>query len=207
MGGTVIAGITEAQVRALKALIGILPSNTYLAGGVAVALRFHHRLSRDLDLFVESGNPEELASVLQAIGQQVKIISRAEGTLYAEVCGVPVSILRYAYPTLSAPEQLGNVSIAVASTADLACMKLSAISSRGAKRDFWDLHVLLGTFPRGLPEALELYKRKFPVEDIGHVVRSLAYFADADAEPAITELSAKHWETIKADFRCWVTAL
>jgi hypothetical protein len=202
----VITGITDEQRRALDSLKAVIPSSAYLAGGVAVALRFHHRLSRDLDLFVEIGSPEDLASRLQEV-EGVKIISRAEGTLYAEMGGVPISILRYGYPTLSAPERLAAVSIPVASPADLACMKLSAISSRGARRDFWDLYVLMSAFPKGLPEALAWYQKKFPVEDIGHVVRSLAYFADADAEPPLTGLPATKWDTIKDDFRRWVSAL
>jgi hypothetical protein len=174
----VISGITDEQRLALDSLKAVIPSNAYLAGGVAVALRFHHRLSRDLDLFVESGNPEDLASRLQDVD-----------------------------PTLSAPECLAAVTIPVASPVDLACMKLSAISGRGARRDFWDLYVLMSAFPKGLPEALASYQKKFPVEDIGHVVRSLAYFADADAEPPLTGLPATTWDTIKDDFRRWVSAL
>jgi hypothetical protein len=201
-----IEGITVEQRRALDFLANVIPPNAYLAGGVAVALRHHHRLSRDLDLFVETGSPEDLVNHLQGI-EHARIISRAEGTLYAEVNGVPISILRYGYPALSAPERLATISVPVASSADLACMKLSAISSRGARRDFWDLHVLLGAFPNGLPESLAMYQKKFPIEDIGHVVRSLAYFADADGEPPISGLSKAHWETIKADFRRRVSAL
>jgi hypothetical protein len=207
MGWSVSLGITEEQQRALNALRSILPTDAYLAGGVAVALRFHHRLSRDLDLFVPSGNPEKLADRLGSLDRPAKVISRADGTLHAEVDGVPISILRYAYQSLNAPERLSPVDVPVASTADLACMKLSAIAGRGAKRDFWDLHVLVSTFERGLTDVLALYQKKFPIEDVGHVVRSLVYFADAEAEPPIPGLSPDRWKTIKADFQRWVSAL
>ena len=87
------------------------------------------------------------------------------------------------------------------------CMKLSAIAGRGARRDFWDLHELLAASHMPLAEALDLYGRKYAHVDRGHVVRSLAYFADADAEPMPKELTALAWEHIKRDFESWVTSL
>jgi hypothetical protein len=88
-------------------------------------------------------------------------------------------------------------------------MKLSAIASRGAARDFWDLHVLLSKGASGgtLSAALGRYRKKFPADDIGHVVRSLAYFGDADAAPLPRGLSSKAWRRIQTDFEAWVGAL
>lgn len=88
-------------------------------------------------------------------------------------------------------------------------MKLAAISQRGAARDFWDLHTLLesGTAVGDLGRALELYRQKFTTDDIGHVVRSLAYFGDADAEPLPRGLELDRWNAIKASFARAVAAL
>ena len=63
------------------------------------------------------------------------------------------------------------------------------------------------TAKRSLPSALELFVRKYPGTDRGHVVRALAYFADADAEPMPVELGATAWATIKSDFATWVREL
>jgi hypothetical protein len=89
----------------------------------------------------------------------------------------------------------------VASLDDLACMKVSAIAGRGAAKDFWDLHALLGSgvAGRSLPTLLALYQQKFPVEDVGHAIRALAYFGDADAAPLPLGLTAERWAMIKAD--------
>lgn len=91
----------------------------------------------------------------------------------------------------------------VAGLEDLACMKVSAIAGRGAAKDFWDLHELLsmGVGGGSLDGVLALYRRKFPMEDVGHAIRSLAYFGDADAAPLPRGLTAEGWELIKAAMR------
>jgi Nucleotidyl transferase AbiEii toxin, Type IV TA system len=50
--------LTGEQEAALAKLHPLLGDEFYLAGGVAVALRLHHRVSRDLDLFTSNAEPE-----------------------------------------------------------------------------------------------------------------------------------------------------
>lgn len=204
MGGAVNA-ISDVQRAALATLAGIVDPATYLGGGVAVALHLAHRQSRDLDLFVPAADPVAIAPALAQ--PDIRILTRAEGTLHLEVSGIPASILRYSYPLLQPPEHIPGIPIAVASTADLVCMKLSAITGRGARRDFWDLHALLTARGQTLQEALDAYGQKYATEDIGQVVRSLVYFADAESEPMPTGLDEKRWERIKKDIRDWVRRL
>ena len=108
----------------------------------------------------------------------ILVTGRARGTLHLEVDGIPTSILSYRYPLLAQTERHENISVPIASGLDLACMKVSAIAGRGAAS----------------------YARKFPIEDVGHAVRSLAYFADADAAPLPLDLSPTLWITIKESF-------
>lgn len=198
--------MSPEQHRALDVLAGVLdPGAYYLGGGVAVALRLHHRRSADLDLFTETSDPPSLVEALE--GASVVITSTAPGTLHLEVGGVPASLLRYRYPSLGRPEQVPGVLVPLASLDDLECMKLSAIAGRGARRDFWDLHALLEARRRGLDRVLASYRRKYGQEDVGHVVRSLVYFADAEAEPMPVGLADAHWARIRADFTVWVRAL
>jgi len=68
---------------------------------------------------------------------------------------------------LHAPESVDSLPISLASVDDLACMKLSAIASRGLARDFWDLHALLAATRTSLHSQLAAYRRKYPVEDVG----------------------------------------
>ncbi len=97
-----------------------------------------------------------------------------------------------------------GVPVLVASVADLVAMKLAAIGDRGAARDFWDLHELMLRTSMSLAAALQLHQRRFPRIDLGHIVRALVYFADADAAPLPQAMTTETWERIKRDFRQWV---
>jgi hypothetical protein len=209
MGGMIDA-ITAPQKAVLRALVPVLPDHAYLAGGVAVAATLRHRTSFDLDLFVpEDFDPERVAERMTAEIAGLRITSTAPGTLYLEVDGVPVSVIAYRYPLLAEPLPSAELGVRVASLEDLTCMKLSAIASRGMTRDFWDLHALLahGAADGSLRRALQLYQGKFSADDIGHVIRSLVYFGDADDGPLPRDLSEAEWARIKLDFESWVVDL
>lgn len=183
-----------------------MPDDAYLAGRVAVALHRGHRVSHDLDFFLQTSDPAALEERLSALRDTV-VVSRAEGTLYLRVCGVPVSILRYAPDLLEATSCMFGLPISVASITDLACMKLNAICQRGARRDFWDLHEILQSYDGGLASTLDSFADKYPRVDVGHVVRSLVYFGDANAEPAPRGLTEARWTSIKKAFETAVLAL
>lgn len=201
-----IAALTPSQQRALDTLAPIVDPSTYLAGGVAIALRLQHRQSRDLDLFT-TADPTSRVDAFADPALGARIVSRAEGTLHLEISGVPASWLRYRYPLLAAAEHIVGVPIPVVSLDDAMCMKLSAIAGRGAARDFWDLHEILSRRSVPLSLALAAFERKFVTDDTGHVIKSLSYFADADASPLPLGLPAERWEAIKRDFDDWVRRL
>ncbi|MFI5305895.1 MAG: nucleotidyl transferase AbiEii/AbiGii toxin family protein [Polyangiales bacterium] len=199
--------LSPAQRDALERLAQIVDSTTYLAGGVAIALRLHHRQSRDLDLFSPSIDPVAQAESIAFTQRDVRILSQSEGTLYLEVQGVPASWIRYRYPLLLPVEHLPGIPIPLASLEDLMCMKLAALAGRGAARDFWDLHEILTQAKITLAAALGTFARKYASHDIGHLVKSLVYFADADAAPLPEGLAAEHWQRIKNVVEHWVSAL
>jgi len=201
MGETATGGMTEAQLRAIESIAQGLEDDTYLAGGVAVALHAKHRTSLDVDLFVPHDfDADRLVDRLASAVPELRVTGRAIGTVHLEVRDVPVSILSYHYACLVPPERIDACPVPIAATEDLACMKVSAIAGRGAAKDFWDLHQLLemGIGGGSLATVLEMYRRKYPIDDIGHAVRSLAYFGDADAAPLPRGLTPDHWAHIKS---------
>lgn len=140
--------LPAAQRRALDLLAGTLGAEAYLAGGVAVALRLHHRRSRDLAFFTDAEHPERPAEALAPI-PGLRISSRAEGTLYCDLEGLPVCLIRYRYyPLLERAERLPEIPVPMASQKDLVGMKLAAIASRGAVRDVTALGPHQGRPPR-----------------------------------------------------------
>jgi Nucleotidyl transferase AbiEii toxin, Type IV TA system len=196
--------ITSEQRSVLARLAPLLGDSFYLVGGVAVAAHLAHRTSRDLDLFATT-DPTVLHDQLDHL-LGVTIESRAPGTIHLKVDGIPVSLIEYRYPLLAPPQPRADLPVPVASIDDLACMKLSAIAGRGAIRDFWDLHTIVTQTTRSLREYLDSFKHKYPVEDIGHIVRSLVYFGDAQG-PLPVGLTTSHWEQIQRDFETWVRSL
>lgn len=91
----------------------------------------------------------------------------------------------------------------LASLEDLACMKLSAISQRGSRKDFVDLFAL-GRHGFSLQQMLAWYRAKFEVEDIAHLLYALVYFDDADVEPRPSMIWKVSWREVKETLREWV---
>ncbi|MBI2806320.1 MAG: nucleotidyl transferase AbiEii/AbiGii toxin family protein [Planctomycetes bacterium] len=175
----------------------------YLAGGTAVALHLGHRRSVDLDWFApELTDPERLAIDLREQAIPFATEDVAPGTLHGAVCGVRVSLLRYRYRMLSGLRTLPG-GIPIAGRADLAAMKLLAVAQRGAKKDFVDIYAL-GRRAKSLRQMLRWYKGKFAVEDVAHLLRSLAYFDDADRERLPRMLWDVRWRDIKETIQRWV---
>ncbi len=82
-------------------------------------------------------------------------------------------------------------------------MKLAAASRRGIRRDFWDLFEICRSGSVTLDSALGSYSRRFGVKesDLYHVVRSLTFFDDAEADALMPAgLTSAHWEAIRAWF-------
>jgi hypothetical protein len=89
---------------------------------------------------------------------------------------------------------------AIASLEDLATMKLSATARRGIRRDFWDLYEIFRCGSVTLPGALTSYSHRFGAResDLYHVIRSLTFFEDAEADVLMPDgLTEENWTEIR----------
>ncbi len=172
----------------------------YLAGGTGLALQLGHRMSLDLALFSE--RPWSASHVLdaaRALGPTV-IDLETEGTLVGSVGGVRVSFFHYPYPLLESPLRVKEETphetpmFPLAGLLDIACMKLVAVSQRGSRKDFVDLY-FLDRAGVDIRSAIRALPKKMPgVEhNLVHLIRSLAYFADAESEPEPRMLVPFEW--------------
>lgn len=169
--------------------------NFYLAGGTALSLILGHRKSIDLDFFSSSFPKFEiLVAKLKTLNP--KVINQDKGTLDLYIDGVKVSFLEYKYPLVG--DFLEFDQVKVASLEDIACMKLSAISSRGSKKDFIDLYFILQKFSLG--ELLDLFEKKFKGVDyqMSHILKSLVYFEEAEKQPDPEFLVDVDWNEVKS---------
>jgi len=198
------AGMQDVLVSVSTALAA---TDFYLAGGTALALLEGHRISEDLDIFSPSFNdPEAAQRTVAEVHPEAVTTLISPRTLYLQVEGTTVSFLGYSYPLVAPLLQPDDSLLPFASREDIAAMKLAAITSRGSRKDFIDLWLLI-TRHWPLADCLELFRQKFATRDIGHVVRSLTYFDDADEEPPLRMLVDIDWDTVKRDFVGWVSDL
>ncbi len=171
----------------------------YLAGGTAAALHLGHRISVDLDFFgPDPFDSSLLAGQLADLGQ-FRLDRSAPDTLLGELKGVKISFFRYRYALVTEPTAVLGVKIA--SLPDIAAMKLDAVSRRGAKRDFVDLFFIAQS-GLSMAEALHWYQHKYANLDVNlvHVIKSLAYFDDAERDPSPQMLVSFSWDEVKRFF-------
>jgi Nucleotidyl transferase AbiEii toxin, Type IV TA system len=162
-----------------------------LAGGTSLALRFGHRLSVDLDFFTSAHfEPATLAHHL-GVGPAF-ITGQSTGTLQLRIKNVKVEFLKDAYPELADAEVIQGVKLW--SLEDVAAMKLNAISNRGSKKDFYDIAALLHHF--SLASMIACYQSKYRPASLMMVIRSLAWFKDADSEPDPISLRSDTWPVV-----------
>ncbi|MEA3547013.1 MAG: nucleotidyl transferase AbiEii/AbiGii toxin family protein, partial [Thermodesulfobacteriota bacterium] len=184
-----------------KALSG---TDLYLAGGTALALQTGHRPSIDFYFFAKRiGDPEQLYRVLKSVHLDFMILSESFETVYLDIDSVQVRFIGYDYPMLQSPLVWNDYHLYLAGIDDIACMKLSAVTNRGVRKDFIDLYYIVRNFG-SLEHYIDLFIKKFQQQDIGHVVRSLVFFEDADLEPDVKMNVELDWQDVKRAFESWV---
>lgn len=173
----------------------------YFAGGTALALYEGHRISLDLDFF----SPQKefyIKRLLAHLDKSYwKIDVAQEGTVYGEVFGTKVSFI--AYPFFVPKERakwFGTVQ--VLNPADIAVMKIIAISQRGRKRDFVDLYWYLINH-ESLGEVIRKLPAQYPTvaHNYHHILKSLMYFEDAEEDPMPKIFFDTTWREIKKYFQ------
>ncbi len=177
-----------------------------LGGGTGLALQLGHRISEDLDFFTRRDFDERL--LLPKLGRIAGfwLDTISPKTIIGRFGAVRFSLFFYDYPLLADPRAFGRIRVLDAK--DIAAMKVSAIASRGVKRDFVDLYFLCRE-TLTLADAVGAYGRKFRnlAATSVHVMKSLAYFDDAEREPMPLLLKHATWKEIKRFFRDEVRSL
>lgn len=170
----------------------------YLAGGTGLALHLGHRRSVDLDFFL--GEDFDVEPLIQRVQQLegFSLVSKSPGTIYANIRGVKVSFIAYVYPMLFPFQEF--LGARVADPRDIGCMKISAIASRGTKRDFVDLYMLAQQ--HGLAQLLAWFNRKYAQTSYStvHVLKSLTYFQEAEQDPMPDLLVLLSWAEVTEFF-------
>ncbi|MBS3920107.1 MAG: nucleotidyl transferase AbiEii/AbiGii toxin family protein [Deltaproteobacteria bacterium] len=177
----------------------------YLGGGTAIALCLGHRHSIDFDWFSGEriADPLHLAEDIRDKGSPFVTGQIDRGTLHGTISGIRMSFLEYRYPLLKPLIFYSEDLCQIASLEDLACMKLSAIAQRGSKKDFLDVYAL-GLRRISLKNMVQLYQKKYSVQDTAHILYGLSFFDDADKERMPKMYWDVDWRTVKKTIQGWV---
>jgi len=175
--------------------------NFYLVGGTSLALQLGHRISFDLDLFME--NEFETQYIVNEIQSnfRFKIVQQKEKNSLIINIEFPIEsgkfvktdLLRYQYPLINALLEVDGLRLS--SLEDIITMKLSAIANRGAKKDFFDIYELLDRY--SLEQMMALFAKKFPNIEHFHILKSLTYFDDAENDFDPVSLKNTPWLKVK----------
>ena len=174
----------------------------YLAGGTALALQAGNRKSLDLDFFTEKKDFKEKELLAHFIdNQDWKTDIEEKNTIYGQMFKAKVSFIAYPF-FLPRQKPLWYKYARVLSVKDIGVMKITTISQRGRKRDFFDLYWCAKNV-----EPLEEIIKKLPAQypfiahNYHHLMKALVYFEDAekDAEPEV--FFDASWKKIKDFFK------
>jgi predicted nucleotidyltransferase component of viral defense system len=165
-----------------------------LVGGTALALQLGHRFSVDLDLFTsEPFDKDDLIEDLK-IDFNISIESESRNIVITNINNVKVDFVKVPYPIIFPIQFIENIRLL--DIRDIAPMKLSAVTQRGSKKDFYDIYFLIKKM--SLAVILNLYLNKFQNQTVFHVLKSLTYFYDAEkyADPIVFDKKLT-WEKVK----------
>ncbi len=177
-------------------------SGWYLAGGTALALHAGHRQSVDLDFFTPQKSFRDLAVERALLATHAwRTTYREQGTIFGTLLDARMSLIAYPFFTPSQKKfRYGTVKILT--PGDIAAMKIIAISQRGRKRDFVDLYWYCRNH-EPLAEILSRAVTQYPGQErnMGHIIKSLAYFADAEHDPMPKLFFKATWKEVKTFFQ------
>jgi predicted nucleotidyltransferase component of viral defense system len=172
----------------------------YLAGGTALSLQLGHRLSVDLDLFSPTEDIPTIRPMLENSFSKFPgtLADSSWGNLVYLINNVRVGFYGYGFP-LVAP-LVETEGLRLASIEDIALMKLNAMLSRAARKDFYDLYFICKNI--SLKQIFKKADQKYPsVRDFeAQATKRLVYFENAEneTEPSLMENVA--WQSVKEYF-------
>ena len=183
----------------LKQLMNLPVLNKFcLVGGTALSLRYGHRKSIDLDLFITEpfANDIIVKSLEETFGN--KFVYRGNFSkrgIFCYIDNTKVDIVYYPHKLISNIEK--HEEIRFYGDKDLMAMKVQAILGRGKKKDFWDIAELLQH--HSLQEMMDCHKAKYPSQMLGiSIPYALTYFVDADESEEPETIKPMTWYDVKS---------
>ena len=170
-----------------------------LAGGTALALQIGHRKSVDLDLFTNTSFNQDLLTDHLRGNYNFELDFISTNTIKGEIDGLQIDCIAHQYPWLE--KQNKYAPIRLAGFADIAAMKLNAISGNGTRlKDFIDIAFLSSLLT--LQQMLKAYEQKYNSNPV-MPLKAIGYFNDIDFNEPILMCEKKPfvWKPIEKRIR------
>jgi hypothetical protein len=168
-----------------------------LVGGTALALKYGHRTSIDLDLFsTKNFDHQSIIVVLQRTFGNLFVYDGdfSKWGIFCFIDDVKIDLLHYPHPMLQ-PVELWD-TIRMYSDDDLIAMKIQAILGRGKKKDFWDMAELFEHY--NLSQMIDFHSHKYPNQMLMiSIPQAIVYFKDAEDSDEPVSLKGQTWSNIK----------
>lgn len=195
--------LTLKQKVILKFLSNILDcSNCYWAGGTGLSVVYEHRSSEDLDIFFIKDNVINFDKIIYQLNKKFNLqveTNLRNDTLNVYVDDVKVQFLKDYYKQVGARINTTE-KIKIASIKQIGYMKLLAVMNRGSKKDFIDLYIIEKNGIKIIDLINSISKRYENINNVGHLIKSLEYFADADKDVMPKMFINIDWNRIKKHF-------
>jgi predicted nucleotidyltransferase component of viral defense system len=166
-----------------------------LVGGTALSLQMGHRVSVDLDLFVNQDfETEELREYMERT-YRLETDYLAFATVKGEINGVQVDCIAHSYPWIR--PFVEEEGIRLASMEDICAMKLNAIAGNGTRiKDFIDVAFLSSLY--SLNQMLSFYEEKYHANPL-MPLKGIVFFDDINMEAPVKMTDGKtlNWKKIE----------
>jgi hypothetical protein len=168
-----------------------------LVGGTALALRYGHRSSVDLDLFFHEkfDHTSIEKELINAFGDGFDYESgHKKFGIFCYINKIKVDLVYFPHLPIAAFEE--QQQIRMYSSADIGAMKIQAILGRAQKKDFWDLYELLQHYT--LQQLMDWHKQKYPSQMLAiSIPNAITYFVEADDSETPESFKGQTWEKVK----------
>ena len=166
-----------------------------LVGGTALSLQMGHRISVDVDLFINRDfESEELREYLERT-YHIETDYLAFATVKGEIEGVQVDCIAHSYPWIR--PFVEEEGIRLSSIEDICAMKLNAIAGNGTRiKDFVDVAYLSSLF--SLRQMLSFYEEKYHANPL-MPLKGIVFFDDVNkaAPVKMTDGKPLDWKKIE----------
>jgi hypothetical protein len=183
-----------------------------LVGGTALSLHLGHRMSVDIDLFTDapyrSVDFDAIENMLRTSFRYVSgtfggIAGMGKSYMIGNDVNNTVKIDIYYSMDPFFQDLIDKDGVRMATIEEIIAMKLDIVQRWGRKKDFWDLHELLGTYSIG--DMIVLHRQRFEwTHDEKLIFQNFINFEKANLDFDPICLLDKHWEFIKADIEAAV---